>query len=139
MNKQEIFDAVVTHHFAQKAKCAEDDLCMYRGPEGRKCFVGALISDEDYRPSMDDGSKPTGIEAMVSEYPHLPQWMRDEVEFLTKLQHVHDRNTDTGRFLTPWFERVAYDLWHVADEYGLSKSVLNENMAKYRATSLELV
>lgn len=68
----------------------------YRGPEGRKCAVGHLIPDEDYRPSMEGEifmgvlwTKDRGVwENLIKKYPIL---FRNR-NFITSLQAVHDES-----------------------------------------------
>lgn len=53
-SEQEVFDTVVLHLLKQEAKAeGEDGECLYRDPEGRKCAVGCLIPDEQYRDHME--------------------------------------------------------------------------------------
>lgn len=53
MDAQEIFDTVASHLLTQKAKAVDGDSCMYRAPDGKKCAVGCLITDEEYSPDME--------------------------------------------------------------------------------------
>ena len=58
---QTIFDKVALHLIKQKAKAikaggSEDPLCAYRGDDGLKCAVGALIPDDKYRPYFEGSS-----------------------------------------------------------------------------------
>lgn len=49
MNKQEIFDKVVSHLRAQKKQALGSNyICAYRGVDGTKCAAGCLITDEVY-------------------------------------------------------------------------------------------
>ena len=47
MTEQEAFTKVRDHLLRQKEKCIVNGLCAYRGENGLKCAIGALISDED--------------------------------------------------------------------------------------------
>lgn len=57
MTNQQIFDAVVEHAAKQYKKAVYStptgDKCRYR-VDGNKCFVGALIDDEDYTEAMEN-------------------------------------------------------------------------------------
>jgi hypothetical protein len=55
MNEQEVFDQVVSHLRAQGKQAVSSDGigCMYRSPDGLKCAVGCLISDEEYLPQWE--------------------------------------------------------------------------------------
>lgn len=58
MTNQQIFDAVVEHAAKQYKKAVysthNGDTCRYRDTNGNKCFVGALIDDEDYTEAMEN-------------------------------------------------------------------------------------
>ena len=48
---QEVFDVVAKHLLTQNAKSMDDpwdEMCAYRGENGRRCAVGALIPDDLY-------------------------------------------------------------------------------------------
>ena len=53
LSRQEMFDKVCQHLRTQKKRSFKSDFnessqgtCVYRGPNGTKCAVGALIPDE---------------------------------------------------------------------------------------------
>ena len=55
MTPQEAFETVAKHLLAQgRPSKNEKGMCVYRGPDGLKCAVGALIPDEAYDPRMED-------------------------------------------------------------------------------------
>lgn len=48
MTDQEAYDTALAHLREQGARCYSDTRgggCLYRGPDGRKCAIGALIPD----------------------------------------------------------------------------------------------
>ena len=57
MTKQETFDIAVRGVILQGGPSVRNTesgrRCVYRGPNGRKCGVGHLISDEYYNPDSD--------------------------------------------------------------------------------------
>lgn len=63
--------------------------CVYRHPDGLKCAVGHIMTDEEYRPNFDEHSGVT-----AATVARLLNWqIVDEpfqVDFLTRLQEVHD-------------------------------------------------
>ncbi len=91
MNAQEIFDKVAAHLLAQGIRSElrsgeAQPRCLYRGPGGTCCAVGVLIGD---------GLALTGDRLCLSVWALAnragsPQWMRDHVLLLGKLQNVHD-------------------------------------------------
>jgi hypothetical protein len=49
---QEAFN-IIWEHAKKGVKSTKRSVCMYRGPNGAKCFIGALIPDERYLKEMD--------------------------------------------------------------------------------------
>lgn len=50
-----MFDKMLEHLRAQGCRSVDEfDSCLYRGPNGTKCAVGALIPDEKYSKDMED-------------------------------------------------------------------------------------
>lgn len=94
MQAQEIFDAVSKHLFNQGRRSMRLTsrrgmfFCAYRGNNGLKCAVGALISDEIYNPDMDIGYG-NDIFSIIRLF-NLPDWFRRNDLLLKDLQNVHD-------------------------------------------------
>lgn len=105
---QPIFDKVATHFLSMTAPSSPPDkpMCYYRDPEStNRCFIGALIQDEDYTPKIEGlfvrirGYKPfgaaatlelaivRGLNAMGIEIDELNDDLRDTLE---ELQVIHD-------------------------------------------------
>ncbi|WP_454287229.1 hypothetical protein [Rhizobium arsenicireducens] len=100
-----VFDTVTRHLLAQNAIShdPDQDLCMYRGPNGLKCAVGILISDKDYHPEMEGKSvDQIGL-------------FTENRELLNQLQAIHDGDEPS---------RWRLCLTDLADEYGLTKEAL---------------
>lgn len=111
---QPIFDKVATHFLSMTAPSSAPDksMCYYRDPDnGNRCFIGALIQDEDYRPEIEGvsvrsrGYKPfgagavlelavvRGMNAMGIEIDELSDDIRDTFE---ELQIIHDHWGEGG-------------------------------------------
>lgn len=93
MNNQEAFTAVVRHARSQKEKCGSHDgiKCWYRGPEntdykGMKCFIGALIPDNEYEPSWDE-DRGVNVDDIYIDVPTLENL---NIGLLESLQVIHD-------------------------------------------------
>ena len=105
---QPIFDKVATHFLSMTAPSSAPDksMCYYRCENsGDRCFIGALIQDEDYRPEIEGvsvrsrGFKPfgagatlelaivRGLNAMGIEIEELNDDIRETFE---ELQVIHD-------------------------------------------------
>ncbi len=90
---QEAFDAMVVHMRAQKyVRSYVEDAdgvsasCVYRGPNGIKCVVGALIRDEHYFEEL---------EGLMPYDPRIKQALRDSgwdagENLLSGMQSAHD-------------------------------------------------
>ena len=95
MDAQEIFDTVRDHLLQQGKKsllsiasCPRPpryQACAYRSPDGLKCAVGCLISDEEYSPYMEKKTVKY-LEAVGL----MPERLRGEIRLLELLQHIHD-------------------------------------------------
>lgn len=100
MNMQLIFDTVKTHLLTQMEKSVKPgsitnlygEVCLYRGPSGRKCAIGCLIPDHLYTTKMES----LAVGSLLISYPFLHRHMMNKSEaircldLLTALQRVHD-------------------------------------------------
>ena len=133
MNDQEIFDAVVRHLLTQERKSMKQDgvTCAYRGEGGLSCAVGALITDAEYQPVMDDAmalgriiAKPWGTSVDALDMAGvLPGRLKPHVRLLAYLQDVHDAADldKDDRFKT---EALEESLFEAACEYDLNSEVI---------------
>lgn len=122
MNNQEAFDIMVRHAFKQRCKSMDEKgICLYRGPETRRCFVGALISDEDYYPCMDEMDAETGVGSSVESLEDrglLPANLEDvDMKLLNRAQGIHDDYEPSE-----WFDALN----DLADMFDLSTKVLEQ-------------
>lgn len=90
--RQEMFDIVAVHLIRQREKSKNQFGCAYRGHDGCKCGVGALIADEDYDSSLEgvsvgQDSSTTDSQLRVVRAARCP---REDRNFLGDLQIVHD-------------------------------------------------
>jgi len=97
MDAQQVFDTVVNHLRQQNAKAQKmldsDNRvlrCMYRSPDGLKCAVGCLITDQEY----DDHFEKVGdVQDLLDEWS-LPISLFERLNphriLLVTLQKIHD-------------------------------------------------
>lgn len=128
MTPQEIYDTVAKHLFTQGKRSGEPTdstafSCMYRGPGGTKCAVGAIISDEVYNPDME-GQSVVGLfdpDATAEGGFELPAWMKENLSLLMALQDAHDYS---------WYWHATTSmksrLQEVAQRHKLSAAVLDD-------------
>ena len=88
MTNQELFDKVVAHARSQREKAVnEEGSCLYRGPRGLKCFIGALIPDDKYTPELEGRS---GGGPIVGKVWGLNLEVPGQKDLSYKLQEIHD-------------------------------------------------
>jgi hypothetical protein len=89
MTNQEVFNRVWER--AKDNRCANgpDGGCMYRNPDGLKCFIGHLIPDELYEAEMEGRT----VRRLLEEYPNtfLALGLTGaNLPLMQALQNVHD-------------------------------------------------
>jgi hypothetical protein len=82
---QEAFNIMAAHLLRQAARSRLGERCAYRGDGGRKCAIGILIPDDQYR---DDFENRSVSELMVDE--GLPCLHGLTLALLKLLQAIHD-------------------------------------------------
>jgi hypothetical protein len=92
--EQNAFNIVYVHLLTQKKRAwgevsppragHKNEGCLYRAPDGTKCAIGALITDEEYSPEME-GERVGG----TTLRPILERLQLDS-EFAEELQEIHD-------------------------------------------------
>ena len=100
---KELFTKVQAHLLAQNKKstsCIDgEDVCCYRGADGLKCAIGAVIPDDRYAPELEGSLHAMKLRAMLLELFQIdPNNSEDSNYFLTlaaKLQGIHDFNSTT--------------------------------------------
>ena len=127
--EQEVFDFVATHMFTQGVQAIGHNgparsapICLYRGPNGTKCAVGAMITDEEYDPSMEGYS---ACDLVYLKGVKVNDDIKANAELLDRLQTVHDAPSNWESN-----DRMKMALRYVAQEHDLKTSVL-ENLTLY--------
>lgn len=113
MNTQQAFDIMVAH-LRQQGRPSRYDAagCAYRGPDGLKCAVGALIPDELYRDNMEGRTIRTLLISDRDAYHKLSRLLdRVDVQLLEEMQTIHDHNEPKQ-----WEKAFKY----VAEEFNLN-------------------
>ena len=105
MNNQQAFNKMVQHLRAQNATSKNNTgRCAYRGLFGRKCAVGALIPDEEYRTEFEDVIASTVVQ-------NCPSLQGIDKGLLDSMQNTHDNVSI--RFWEDEFKEIAeeFDLY----------------------------
>lgn len=96
MTKQEIFNRVVeglaSQGFERSMRSNDpEDICMYRGLEGRKCAAGHLIRDEYYNEGLEcRTSNDSAVQSALAK-SGVPMEYTMFGGLVWKLQKCHDR------------------------------------------------
>ncbi|RWD43899.1 hypothetical protein [Mesorhizobium sp.] len=113
MITQELFDTIYLGLQAQgwqRSFDSQRDLCMYRGPEGRKCAIGQAIPDDEYDQAMDDGDD-VGDVFICDDFHRRDMFMDLTKDQFIELQRAHDINDEPDQM------RAAFE--DIAGKYGL--------------------
>ncbi|RWN60192.1 hypothetical protein [Mesorhizobium sp.] len=113
MITQELFDTIYLGLQAQgwqRSFNAQRDLCMYRGPEGRKCAIGQAIPDDEYDRAMDDEDDDVGV-FNYDDFHRRDMFLNLTKDQFSELQYAHDNNDEPDEM------RAAFE--DIAGKYGL--------------------
>lgn len=101
MTHQEALTKVVLHARKQRERAVcEDGLCTYWNAQGRRCFLGCLLTEEDAQAEAENG---TGTDDLLG-------YLGLELTFGGQLIRVHDREPPES-----WESELA----NVATKWGL--------------------
>ncbi len=99
MNRQQVLDQVVSCIVAQGGPSFSKGkgMCLYRGPDGRKCAAGCLLPDDRYDPMMEGSLVSTPrIASILQELVEPEAW-----SFFKTLQEQHDNAAFDARYDGP--------------------------------------
>lgn len=109
---QSAFDEVVKHSRTQKVKSMNPDgsSCVYRGPEGNKCWIGCLIPDNVFAEILIKypEANATYASAIINAVPAATELFADvDLDLLGLLQRTHDMEAmaDWEHCLKKWAVR----------------------------------
>lgn len=141
---QQAFDYVVTRLADQRGPAMRQDTssCVYLSDDGRKCAVGHVIRDEDYRPALEGDT----VASLIDKLRDTASWrlIASNVNFWKSMQRAHDKAYSKDRVWTlPWTEPevsvsrlqcdsgfqehgVAWALQATGEGFGLDTSIVRE-------------
>lgn len=104
MTSFEMVCAALAHLETMSGQCVVAHQCSYRGENGAKCLIGALIPDELYDKCFEDkdaghiayeyltGLIPSDMNRESSDHRAIPGigFKKQGIEFLNTLQSCHD-------------------------------------------------
>lgn len=95
LNTSQAFWLIYAHATDQRRKALrfdafrQEDVCVLRCEDGRRCFLGALIPDDIYDKEME-GRTP---ERLLLDFPALAERFEGiDTEFLDQMVWIHDAN-----------------------------------------------
>lgn len=135
---QDFYNIIARHLLTQNSKAmvnegSDNEQCVYRAPDGKKCAFGVLIPDTHYDPCLEGsgvlrllGDPPrefspevwTRVEALreyFDSYEYGATLNERTLEMLVMLQRVHD-----GRPTKEWRIQLSY----IAGKFGLDMDVV---------------
>lgn len=104
MTAQEIYNRVRDHLLAQGHKSEDDEGCRYRAPDGSKCAVGCLITDEAYSFALERNIVTAPVVRFALNQSGIDT--TDTWLLLRDLQEVHDE-LDPSRWAQE-LQRIAF-------------------------------
>jgi hypothetical protein len=108
MNRQIAFDIAVSGIIAQGGRSDSDGgTCAFRGERGRKCAIGFLIKDEDYRPEFETFGLTNVITATN---------IRLDLGFMLAMQELHDAAVTKTYLADPVACNRLYEDWCTASQ-----------------------
>lgn len=116
ITNQEAFSKVWQWFVVEKhPQCAENGLCLYRGPNGNKCAIGCFIPDGEYRVEFDS---TVGNTTAADVIPQCPSLVNLDTILFSIIQTVHDRY----EFDEPWefTEHMNEKLTDIAHDFSLT-------------------
>jgi hypothetical protein len=127
LTDQQIFDKVAKHLLDQgRASSVTDEAlggkrrtkCLYRGPGGLRCAVGALFPDNVYTPGLEGLAANSARMATALRAGGI-EFTLDTADFLRQLQDAHDD------YLTVSMDEWKSEMRAIANTHGLDpKEVL---------------
>jgi len=101
LTPQEIFDIVAKHLLTQNEKsiipvqgnCLNPWKCLYHSPDGKKCAIGVLIPDKEYKPAIENSGD---VRYLINYHPSCPKSLSvycdntQTMMLLEELQGIHD-------------------------------------------------
>lgn len=112
MTDQELYDRVKSHLLTQQARAETmpGGACRYRAPDGRRCAIGCLISDDQYQ-SKFEGHAVSGAKECCKQLRRAAGISEQQLDMAESLQGIHDYTA------VPLWEGKLRDL---AVRYGLT-------------------
>lgn len=131
ITKQKTYNAVAKHLFTQgePAMGSVDDhpkaICMYRAEDGKRCAVGCLIPNDEYKEEFENKCAHTVRGG-------CPTLQEHDLELLEALQEVHDTYVDLELDADDegFWEHCKMGLTGVAQEYYLNTKYMKSLGAK---------
>lgn len=89
LTEQQIFNRSRNHLLKQNCQSLDPESggCLYRGPNGAKCGIGHLITDDEYNEKME----MRGVMSLLEAYT-FKNFDFTNISILNAIQRLHDNN-----------------------------------------------
>lgn len=118
---QETFDTVVTHLAGMTHRSMVGETCVYRAPDGNKCAVGCLITDNEYQKKLEGLPVRHIINVQSDVMPVFADDYACHKDMLARLQDIHDQLD----YWTGNREDMKNQLRGVARQYEVSPDIID--------------
>lgn len=100
--KESMLAHVKAEFKGKSTKGRNSEVCLYRGPNGKKCAVGMFIPDEKYSPSMENKSAL----GLSNDHEYVDTTLPLSFHGMDSLQSVHDGShpDSTLKQMLQWIE-----------------------------------
>lgn len=119
MTRQEAFNTAYFGVIAQGCASIANEHCLYRGPNGTKCGIGHLLTDEEAK-SLDVDTRNNSVDFLLMHGRLPARFSPADKDFYSGLQSAHDRasvgNPSGSLFVLNFQSRMG----RLAKAYGLS-------------------
>ena len=110
----DVFEYIQNHLLTQGERSMMEDntICAYLSPEGKKCAIGSLITEDNYNPNMEESPISVSIVSNAVQNS-VPNWDIN-IDMLGELQFIHDN------------DMISKDWEHHLEQFGLDKFIGND-------------
>jgi len=110
----DVFEYIKNHLLMQGERSMMEDntICAYLSPEGKKCAIGSLITEDNYNPNMEES--PISVSIVRNAVQNsVPNWDIN-IDMLGELQFIHDN------------DMISKDWEYHLEQFGLDKFIGND-------------
>jgi hypothetical protein len=113
----DVFEYIKNHLLTQGGRSMMEDntICAYLSPDGKKCAVGSLITEDNYNYNIEESSISTHLVSNAVQ-KSVPNWDIN-INMLGELQSIHDGTSDFDWEMVKWYLDEFESDKFVGDDY----------------------